>query len=181
LVSEKLPTAEQALRILREAGCRQNIIRHAQAVSRLAFEIATVSKEKGYNVDVDLVQIGGLLHDIGRAKTHSVHHAIIGAEIARSIGLPEQVIAIIKRHVGGGISAREARKLGWPKDVYVPQSLEEKIVSYADKLVEGSRRVPIERTIQHLSRKDIPPPAIERIRRLHEEMLVLVGDCECLP
>jgi uncharacterized protein len=82
--------------------------------------------------------------------------------------------------VGGGITAREARKLGWPRDVYVPLTLEEKIVSYADKLVEGSRRVPIGVTIDELS-KELPPPAIERLWRLHEEMLVLVGDCECLP
>jgi uncharacterized protein len=105
---------------------------------------------------------------------------VIGAQIAKEFGLPESVISIIKRHVGGGITSKEARRLGWPLDVYVPQTLEEKIVSYADKLVEGSRRVPIERTIKSFSRQ-LPPPAIARIRRLHEEMLALIGDCECLP
>jgi uncharacterized protein len=87
---------------------------------------------------------------------------------------------IIKRHVGGGITAREARKLGWPRDIYIPQTLEEKIVSYADKLIEGSKRVPIERTIENLSR-ELPPSSIARIRRLHLEMLTLIGDCKCLP
>jgi hypothetical protein len=82
--------------------------------------------------------------------------------------------------VGGGITAREAKKLGWPKDVYVPQTLEEKIVCYSDKLIEGSRRVPLEKTIDQLS-QELPPAAIERIWKLHEEMLVLVGDCDCLP
>jgi len=180
LVSEKLPTREQALRFLVESGCRENVVRHVEAVSALAVEIAEACRKKGYKVDVHLVQVGGLLHDIGRAKTHSVHHAVLGADIARSLGLPEPVISIIKRHVGGGITAREARKLGWPKDVYVPLTLEEKIVSYADKLIEGSRRVSIEVTIEELS-KDLPPTAIERLRKLHEEMLVLVGNCECLP
>jgi uncharacterized protein len=180
-VSEGLPTREQALQFLRQAGCRENVIRHVEAVSALAVEIAAACKERGYDVDLDLVEIGGLLHDIGRAKTHSVHHAVIGAEIAKSLGLSDAVISIIKRHVGGGISTREAKKLGWPKDTYLPQTLEEKIISYADKLVQGSRRVPIQRTIEGLSRKDLPPPAIERIWKLHEEMLVLVGDCECLP
>jgi uncharacterized protein len=180
LVSEQLPTREQALRFLVERGCRENVVRHVEAVSALAVEIAEACRKKGYNVDVHLVEVGGLLHDIGRAKTHSVHHAVLGANIARSLGLPEPVISIIKRHVGGGITAREARKLGWPKDVYVPLTLEEKIVSYADKLIEGSRRVPIEVTIEELS-KDLPPTAIERLWKLHEEMLVLVGNCECLP
>lgn len=179
-MSDKLPSREQALQFLRESGCKDNIIRHVEAVTKLAVEIAAACKKKGYAVDLDLVETGALLHDIGRSKTHSVHHAVIGAEIARSLGLPEPVVSIIKRHVGSGISATEAKKLGWPKDTYVPQSLEEKIVSYADKLIEGSRRVPIEKTIEKLS-EELPPQAIARIRRLHEEMVTLVGDCECLP
>lgn len=179
-MSEKLPSREQALQFLRQSGCRENVIRHVEAVSGLAVEIAEACKKKGYDIDLELVEIGGLLHDIGRARTHSVHHAVIGAEIAKQLGLPEPVISVIERHVGGGITAKEAKKLGWPKDVYIPQTLEEKIVSYADKLIEGSRRVPIERTIKELS-KELPPLAIERIWKLHEEMLTLVGDCKCLP
>lgn len=180
MVSEKLPTREQALRLLRKSGCRENVIRHVETVTELASEIAETCREKGIDVNLELVEIGGLLHDIGRAKTHTVHHAVIGAEIARSFGMPEPVIRIIKRHVGGGITAREAKKLGWPKDTYIPQTIEEKIVSYADKLVEGSRRVRIEKTINELS-DELPTGAIERIWRLHEEMLSMIGDCECLP
>lgn len=179
-MSEKLPTRQQALQLLRQSGCRENVIRHVEAVSELAVEIAEACKEKGYNVDLELVEIGGLLHDLGRAKTHTVHHAVIGVEIARSLGLPEKVVSIIKRHVGGGITTREAKKLGWPKDIYVPLTLEEKIISYADKLIEGSRRVPIEKTIEQFS-QELPSSAIERIWRLHEEMATLVGDCGCLP
>ncbi len=179
-MSERLPTREQALQLLRDSGCRDNVVRHVEAVSGLAVEIAQACKDKGLNVDVELVEIGALLHDIGRSRTHSVHHAVAGAEIARSLCLPDALVSIIKRHVGGGITAREATKLGWPRDVYMPQTLEEKIVSYADKLIEGSRRVPIERTIEAFS-KELPPAAAERIRRLHMEMMTLIGDCECPP
>ena len=149
-----------------------------ETVSQLAVEMAETCKQRGYQVNVQLVEIGALLHDIGRARTHSVHHAVAGAEIGKQLGLPEQVIRIIKRHVGGGITQKEARKLGWPKDIYTPETLEEKIVSYADKLIKGSRRLPINRTIEELS-QELPPPAIERIWKLHEEMLILIGDCEC--
>ncbi|MBS7637073.1 TIGR00295 family protein [Candidatus Bathyarchaeota archaeon] len=179
-MSEKLPTREQALQYLRESGCSENVIRHCEAVTELAVEIAKACKEKGLNVNLELVEIGALLHDIGRAKTHSVHHAVAGMQIAKSLGLPKPVISIIKRHVGGGIIQREAKNLGWPKGVYVPQTIEEKIVAYADKLIEGSKRIPIEKTIEKLS-KELPPPAIARIRKLHEEMLTMIGDCKCLP
>lgn len=180
MVSEKLPTREQALAFLRQTGCRPNVVRHMETVSQLAVEMAENCKQRGHQVNVQLVEIGALLHDIGRARTHSVHHAVAGAEIARQLGLPEQVIRIIKRHVGGGITQKEARKLGWPEDTYTPETLEEKVVSYADKLIEGSRRVPITNTIEELS-QELPPSAIERIWKLHEEMLTLTGDCKCPP
>jgi len=151
-----------------------------ETVSQLAVEMAENCKQRGHQVNVQLVEIGALLHDIGRARTHSVHHAVAGAEIARQLGLPEQVIRIIKRHVGGGITQKEARKLGWPEDTYTPETLEEKVVSYADKLIEGSRRVPITNTIEELS-QELPPSAIERIWKLHEEMLTLTGDSKCPP
>ena len=53
---------------------------------------------------------------------------------------PEQLFKIIKTHVGGGFTAKEAAAFGWPKGVYTPIKLEEKIVSYADKLVDNSKR-----------------------------------------
>lgn len=180
MVSERLPSREQTLQFLRHSGCPKNVLKHCEAVAELAVELAENCKEKGLDVNLELVEIGALMHDVGRSRTHSVHHAVIGAKIAKSLGLPEPVIAIIKRHVGGGITAKEAKRLGWIKDVYAPQTLEEKIVSYADKMIEGSHRVSIERTIENFS-QDLSAAAGERIRRLHEEMIALIGDCECLP
>jgi len=53
-------------------------------------------------------------------------------------------------------------------------TLEEKIVSYADKLVEGSKKVSVETAIEHLSR-DLKPDAAVRVRKLHDEIAELVG------
>ena len=175
-MSEKLPSREQALKLLHESHCSAKVIKHCQAVTKLALEIAEACREKGLKVDLELVEIGALLHDVGRSKTHSVNHAVVGAEIAEAAGLPESVVSIIKRHVGGGITDSEAEKLGWPKDVYVPATLEEKIVSYADKLIEDSKRAPIEVAIAKLAR-ELKGDAAERVRKLHEEMTGLVGDC----
>jgi uncharacterized protein len=152
-----------------------NVVKHCKAVAKLALEIAQACTEKGMKVDFELVEIGALLHDVGRSKTHTVHHAVVGAEIAESAGLPEPVISIIKRHVGGGITTSEAKKLGWPKDVYVPVTLEEKIVSYADKLIENSKRAPIEIAIEKLSNEQKHDSA-ERVRKLHEEIAEFIGD-----
>jgi uncharacterized protein len=174
-VSEKLPSREQALQLLREHRCSTEVISHCEAVAKLALETANALKERGLKIDSELVEVGALLHDIGRSKTHTVHHAVVGAEIAEAAGLPDSVVSIIKRHVGGGITASEAKKLGWPEDVYVPITLEEKVVSYADKLIENSKRAPIEITVEKLS-KERKAEAAERVRKLYDEITNLIGE-----
>jgi uncharacterized protein len=173
-VSKTLPSREQALQLLREHGCSTKVINHCKAVAELALETANVLKDKSWQIDFELVEIGALLHDIGRSKTHAVHHAVVGAEIAEAARLPDSVVSIIKRHVGGGITTAEAEKLGWPKDVYVPITLEEKVVSYADKLIENSKRAPVDVTVKKLS-EELKWEAAERVRKLYEEITGLIG------
>ena len=176
-MNEKLPSSQTALNLLSESGCSESVIAHCMAVSGLAVRFAEACEKKGLDVDVNLVEVGALLHDIGRSKTHDVNHAIVGVEIAKSLNLPESVVSIIACHIGGGITADEAKELGWPVKDYLPATLEEKLVAYADKLIEGCRVVPIERTVEKFSRElGESHPALDRIIRLHEELFPLIGD-----
>jgi uncharacterized protein len=174
-VSSGLPNREQALGLLSKYKCSPQVISHCVAVADLAVETAGKLEGKGHKINIELVEAGALLHDLGRSKTHTVDHAIAGAQIAQSIGLPENVIRIIKRHVGAGITAEEAQILGWPKDIYAPQTLEEKIVSYSDKLIDKSRRMPIESEIERLQMKN-KPQAAKRVRKLNDEITNLLGE-----
>jgi uncharacterized protein len=145
-------------------------VRHCKTVADFAVEIAEACAKKGLDVDVDLVRIGALLHDIGRAKTHDVDHGVVGAQIARELNLPDAVISIIERHVGSGITEGEAERLGFPVKSYVPESLEERIVAYADKLVEGAMRVPIEVAVERFRQdRSIPEDSVKRLKQWHEE------------
>ena len=172
----RIPTPEEAIEILRESGCSPNVIRHCRAVAEIAVKIALKCRERGIPVDLELIRIGALLHDLGRSKTHSVHHPEVGAKIAEELGLPEAIIRIIKRHIGGGLTAEEAAELGWPVENYLPETLEEKIVTYADKLIDGDKVVPIEKTIEEFKRKlGEDHPSIKRIMNLHREIMELCG------
>ena len=174
-MSSSLPSRQQALRLLKKARCSPAVIAHCKAVSELAVEIADACRKKGLQVDVDLVRTGALLHDIGRSRTHSVDHVVTGAEIARTEGLPESVVSIISRHVGGGITAEEAKKLGWPEGTYSPETLEEKIVSYADKIVGASERGSIQTTVDKLRQEKLDTAA-NRVLKLHGEITRLIGE-----
>lgn len=148
-------------------------MQHTQAVSALAVEIAKQLQEKGHQINVQLVEVGALLHDLGRSQTHSVDHAIIGAKLAQQEGLPKEIASIIKRHVGAGITNEEAQWLGWPEDNYIPQSLEEKVICYADKRIDNNKIIPIDVTINQLQAENMPEAA-ERVRKLHNEITALL-------
>ncbi len=124
--------------VLIAAGCSPAVVAHCKAVSNMALSIA-----RGVNIGVDhaLVRQGGLFHDIGRSKTHGIDHAVAGVAIARSLEFPDALVKIIERHIGAGLTAREAVRLGLPEKDYLPRTAEEKIVSYADNLVSGTREM----------------------------------------
>ena len=174
-MSSQLPNREQAIALLRQNNCQPQVINHCLAVTKLALEIAGKLQQKGLKIDIQLIEAGALLHDLGRSKSHTVNHAVVGAQIAISLGLPEALVNIVKRHVGAGITAEEAQWLGWPKDIYFPQTLEEKIVSYADKRIDQSKTIPIEKEIERLQRAN-KKEAAERVRKLHQEITSLLGN-----
>lgn len=126
------------IKILITVGCSSDIIAHCRAVSKTALSLA---ERVTINVDCELVRQGGLFHDIGRSRTHGIEHALVGAELAKVLGLSPALIHIIARHIGAGITAAEAERLGLPKKDYLPLTPEEKIVSYADNLTSGIRDI----------------------------------------
>ncbi|MBQ2831754.1 TIGR00295 family protein [Methanobrevibacter sp.] len=156
------------MELLKKENTPENVIEHSKAVYKKAMKIASNFD----NADTDLIRKGALLHDIGRSKTHGITHAIEGVKIAREYGYDDDVLNIIERHIGAGITAEEAAKLGLPEKSYVPQTLEEKIVAHADNLVSGSEEVDIEFVIEKWKRRiDEPEDNIKRFKKLNYELI----------
>jgi len=156
------------IELLKKSGCPNWVIGHSKGVSRKAVEIASNFD----NVDTELVRIGGLLHDIGRSQTNSIEHAIIGAKILSDLGYSQELVNIVERHIGTGISKDEAQELGLPVKDYIPKTLEEKIVSHADNLFNGADEVSVDFTINKWKRKlGKNHPSIDRIQEIHEELV----------
>ncbi|MCW4000538.1 MAG: HDIG domain-containing protein [Candidatus Bathyarchaeota archaeon] len=174
-MNKRLPTREQATTLLLESGVPSQVVNHCLAVADYAKQLAQKLQKRHFRVNVELVEAGAVLHDLGRAKTNTVNHSLVGAQLAQSLQLPQPIVDIIKRHVGAGITQKEAEALGWPQDVYVPQTLEEKIVCYADKRIDDGAVVPIEAEIAKLQCKG-KMQAAERVRNLHEEITGMLGE-----
>ena len=159
---------KELLVILKEAGCAENVIAHILAVKNSAMRIASELKVP---VNKELLLTGAMLHDIGRARTHGIEHAVAGVDIARKLGFSESVLNIIERHIGAGISREEAGKLGLPEKDYIPQTVEEKLVAYADNLLNGDREVSFEESLERFKKVLGPEhPAIKRYIELHNEI-----------
>jgi ribonucrease Y len=75
----------------------QNVLKHLVEAAHIGGAIAA---EMG--VDVKLVKRCALMHDIGKAVTHEIEgsHALIGAELARRLKEPPEVVHAIEAHHG---------------------------------------------------------------------------------
>lgn len=163
---------EEAVRLLHEAGCAPDIIKHCQAVAECARKIAERYNSRHDNhADIGLVTTGALLHDIGRAKSNGIDHAVTGAEIARSFGLDVRIIKIIERHIGAGILKDEAARLGLPENDYLPETIEEMIVAHADNLVDDTGCISINERIRGMKERGFNSDATERMIRLHAAVM----------
>ncbi len=159
-------------KIYNRLNCNKDIFIHCLKVAEVAVSIA---KRIG-NVDIRRVLIGALLHDVGRCFENGIKHGIVGAKIAKEFGFDEKIQRIIKTHIGAGIDKEEAIRLGLPKDDYIPRSIEEKIVCYADKIVFFNNVVPFSRVLKRFKRElGENHPSIKRLLKLHEELTKLIN------
>lgn len=165
---------EDALRALRQAGCSGNVVQHCLAVERTALEIGRRIHANGHKIDLKLISLGALLHDIGRARTHGIKHGVEGAKILRKLGLGK-FAKFAERHLGAGIPTNEARELGLPARDFVPLTIEEKVVTYADTLVMRHRKTSYKRVLEWFkSELGSEHPAVERFKLLHAEIQKLL-------
>jgi uncharacterized protein len=169
---EILPDREFAIDLLKELKIPHSVRRHSEKVAEKAIEIANkITKVK---VDKNLIEIGALLHDIGRTKTHGFNHALIGGKILRERGFSDKLAKICETHILGGLDIEDAKRFGLPEKNYLPVSLEEKIICLADKHMAGTREVTIKerfnRWFQKYGRSQILLKSRERIRKIQKEI-----------
>jgi uncharacterized protein/tRNA (cytidine56-2'-O)-methyltransferase len=150
--------------LLRRAGCTKRVLVHCRTVKAVAEALA-----KGFDADTELVVAGALLHDIGRAKDHTIMHANTGADMAEKLGLPDELVKIIRKHIGAGLDDTDASEMGIPKNDYIPRTTEEKIVAHADNLVSDNKVVGHMHTVEKLRAKGSHRGA-DRVVALHKEL-----------
>ena len=172
-----IPTDRECLEYLIDAGCKKRVIVHCCTVRAVADEM--ISRIPAANKD--LVVAGALLHDIGRAKDHSIMHAYYGSLMVEEYGLPHELVEIVRKHTGAGLDADDVAEMGLPPGDYMPKTLEEKIVAHADNLVSDNRVVDHNHSVSKLINKGAFRGA-DRVELLHMELSDLYGeDLDVMP
>src|SRR5665648_213650 len=165
--SSIIPTPDECISLLENAGCSKDVIEHCKTVAALALKLA-----KDHNgVNLKLVECGALLHDIGRGQTHGIKHAVIGAQTARKLNLDPRLVLIIERHIGAGITQDGAKALCLEEKSYIPESMEEKIVAHADNLIVGTNIISIDTRIEMMKKHGIDNDSITRSIELANEIM----------
>ena len=112
----------------------KEVVDHTLRVRNIALKLAET--EGG---DKELIELAALLHDIEREKDN---HVVAGEKLLKNIGFPE-VAKVAKKH-----SLYEIEK-----EVIQPNTIEEKILFYADKRVIGNKIVSLEERFEDLKKR----------------------------
>lgn len=114
---------------------------HSLIIRDIALQLIQNLIKKNIKIDKNLVEIGALVHDIGcydyykdRDNVPYILHGFRGYEILKEEKFSEDIARIATTHLGVGIVKENIIKNNLPfegKD-YIPITLEEELISYAD-------------------------------------------------
>lgn len=125
------------------------LVNHSRSVADKALELAKQHPEM--NLDLQFIEEAALLHDLSvfccNAPSIDCHgdspyicHGYQGAELLRKAGYPKHA-RVCERHTGTGITREmiETEQLPLPPGDYVPETLEEQLICFADKFFSKTK------------------------------------------
>ena len=131
------------------AALENILLKHSSDVANRALKI--VDKHPEFNIDKQFLYEAAMLHDIGIVNVDAptiscfgtepyIKHGLLGGEILREEGFPAHA-RVAERHTGTGLTRKNIlqQSLPLPPADYVPETLEEQIICYADKFYSKTR------------------------------------------
>ena len=141
------------------------LLKHSRQVADKC--LASCRKHPELQLDSTFVEEAAMLHDIGVrwcnapsiycvGSEHYIRHGLIGGELLRNEGFPLHA-QVCERHTGTGLTKEQivSQQLPLPHQDFVPVSLEEQLICYADKFFSKSkpdRVLTVEQTAQSLEK-----------------------------
>lgn len=156
---------------------------HARAVADFALGLAR--KHPELELDEAFIYEAAMLHDIGIFLTDAPRiycygseeylcHGYLGAELLRSIGLGRHA-RVCERHTGTGLTKEIIERNGWnlPVKDFVPETLEEQLICFADKFFSKTKFLHEPRTFEQVveSMRKISEDSVKKVEKWAEMFL----------
>lgn len=162
-MANKHPSREECLALLKQYRTPEHVVRHCDKVTETALKIGEALNDKGYNLDLGLIQGAGLIHDIARVEDK---HWDVGAVIASDLGY-DQEAAIIKVHMHYSCDPNK-------RDI-----TETDIICLADRMVKEDEFVGLDDRMQYvLDKFQGDQEATERVNERIKDNRVFIGRIE---
>jgi uncharacterized protein len=152
-----IPSWAQCLELMEIHGMLPNIREHSFAVMQVARFMGDALTEAGFDLSLPLVEIGALLHDLGKTPCLGTlkNHAEWGALVLDDLGYPH-VAQVVREHVYLNDDLLDLRSLR-----------EAEVVNYADKRVLHNEVVTMAARFADLKvRYGRTPEALARIQAM---------------
>ena len=161
----RLPDIPTCLAWLAEQGVSGELSRHLNLVAAAAFCLAVRLAAAGEPVDPLLTHRGALLHDLAKvsARGTGLQHDDLAGRLLRARGFPD-LARIAERHAVWAL-VDPARR---------PETWEERLVCYVDRLADGDRLLGVEARLAALLARR--PELVDQVARYRAAALALEAD-----
>lgn len=144
-----IPTRQICEQIWQDMLLPEGLKAHQSAVADMAVKIGTALNQRGYSLNLPLIEAAALLHDIEKGKPH---HAAAGSKTLIRLGYAE-IAPIVGTH------------MRLPEET-LPELSEQTVVFLADKLTQSTKHVSVEeRSATKLELFRGNPQALETVRK----------------
>lgn len=141
-----MKTPDEIIELFYSKGSEQYDILYRHSLSVRDKALSILDRHPEIEADRAFVGEAAMLHDVGifMCNAPDIHcygnhpyicHGYLGADLLRAEGMPKHAL-VAERHTGTGLSSEYIRLAGLPLPegrIYEPQSIEEKLICYADK------------------------------------------------
>lgn len=167
----RLPSENEAIAMIKKYNAGEHLdslLAHSKAVASFAKDVAKRLEKKGIKIDVQLVFMAGLLHDIGKNRMPGPCHSIASGEILRENGYEELAI-VVEKH---GLSKECLEEQGKIKEAknFLPKTIEERVLCFADSHFEIDKKIKWQERIP-LIRKRWKPEHLRFIDKSEERFV----------
>jgi len=141
-----VPDREECLELLRIMGTPTGVVEHSLKVAEVGLRIGRVLADAGYELDVEAIRSGCLLHDLAKGGRD---HEAEGGRILSEMGF-----------------TRLGEMVASHRDLPEGASMEAQVLYLADKSVMSTRLVALEERMEAMEARFAgDPPALEAARR----------------